>query len=93
MNSNHLKDETKPMKANYSPASQAFLKSIHPRPWVLRRRPSAKNHRTPSGGWEVRDGKSILGKSDYLNETAWENAAIHIAAAAMGIETRNAVTP
>lgn len=79
------------MKPNFSPASEAFLKSIHAREWVLRRCPKARNHRTPSRGWEVRDGKIILGKSDYLNTTAWENAAIRIAAAAIGVEIGGSV--
>lgn len=57
---------------------KTFTNKAEFRPWVLRRRPRAKNHRTPEGGWEVRDGKAILGKSDNLNTTAWENAALSI---------------
>ena len=54
------------------------LKNIDPRPWVLRRRPRAKNHRTPAG-WEVRDGKQVLGSSTFRNDDAWYAAAAHIA--------------
>ena len=56
------------------------LRSIDPRPWVLRRRPRAKNHRRPEGGWEVRDGKQVLGTSDHLNDVAWVAAAAFISA-------------